>query len=645
MSSNYTKHFLESLYGTKPDETYILLWERLERKRSYWFKTVAEAVTFAAAHNVNLYAGVALSPQDYGPHNRCKAKNAVGLVGVFADLDVAGPGHKIDDLPATMSDALAILPPNFVPSMILDSGHGLQAWWLFEKPWIFGDAEERASAQELTKAWHRCIEARAAAQGCKVDAVHDLARVLRVPGTINRKDGLPDVEARIIEINDVRYNVEDFAGVLQEFPTPMLVNGTGKKASNPKVLSEPLVTRGDCPPGERVDPYYLLGMAYEKVAQGNGRNNSGFWLACQFRDNGFTIADALQFGPEYVARAGGVEPYTLAEYNASVRSAYSQPAREPLANGAVEPEDEVEAEPEPVTGEVAAEPAQRSTAVDDGDDDDHDDGGDDDPDDDRLTPPLARSRPESGPQPGPPPGIEEEKRVARAMVSRILGLDLVKVEKHGTVKGHYRLHLADGRQFDIGDAKVLDTQAQFRVAVIDGLNQQIPRLERKRWDRAVAAMLKLVEIIDTYTPAEMLGDELQAYLCDQARFCDSIEGLRADPEVMAAFFYEVKRYGAPIVETIQGGRVILSLVSFVAWVHRKSKTSLTTLEFANLLSRFGFKKVSTIASATFKGKREKLNRVWVADLASLPIQVTDEHEHRMGLAGVVAIRNRAVAGD
>ncbi|MFL5626274.1 MAG: phage/plasmid primase, P4 family [Ktedonobacteraceae bacterium] len=65
-----------------------------------------------------------------------------------------------------------------------------------------------------------------------------------------------------------------------------------------------------------------------------GRNNAGMWLACQLRDNGYSQSEAESIILSYAARApitntkGQHEPYTDEEAQASVRSAYSRPARE-----------------------------------------------------------------------------------------------------------------------------------------------------------------------------------------------------------------------------------------------------------------------------------------------------------------------------
>lgn len=76
----------------------------------------------------------------------------------------------------------------------------------------------------------------------------------------------------------------------------------------------------------------LVGSALRRAEQG-GRNNAGFWLACQLRDGGHSWQLAVAAMTRYqecvppVNSKGKAEPYTLAEAMASLAQAWSRPAR------------------------------------------------------------------------------------------------------------------------------------------------------------------------------------------------------------------------------------------------------------------------------------------------------------------------------
>ena len=86
------------------------------------------------------------------------------------------------------------------PSLIVDSGHGLQPWWLFKKPWIFRDDEERREAQTLVGRFQATLQVIAEDHGWRIDNTSDLARVMRPAGTWNRK--LEPVQVQIMEVSN-----------------------------------------------------------------------------------------------------------------------------------------------------------------------------------------------------------------------------------------------------------------------------------------------------------------------------------------------------------------------------------------------------------------------------------------------------------
>jgi hypothetical protein len=73
--------------------------------------------------------------------------------------------------------------------VIVYTGHGIQAYWPLDAEDAAG--LDNASADALEAAFGRLVGIVAEHYGAKADSVFDLARVLRVPGTLNFKDGHP----------------------------------------------------------------------------------------------------------------------------------------------------------------------------------------------------------------------------------------------------------------------------------------------------------------------------------------------------------------------------------------------------------------------------------------------------------------------
>ncbi len=71
-----------------------------------------------------------------------------------------------------------------------------------------------------------------------------------------------------------------------------------------------------------------LATALSKSRQGN-RNETGFWLACKLRDNGYTETEAEGIMLDYAGQVSGngTKPYTRTEALESLKSAFSKPPR------------------------------------------------------------------------------------------------------------------------------------------------------------------------------------------------------------------------------------------------------------------------------------------------------------------------------
>ena len=195
--------FFNLLFGKMPDGAWLNLW-RKAGLQSDWFQDIDLAAEWANG-KMNTYVGMAMVKQSGGPHDRIKSKDAGALPGLWADLDVFGQAHTEDNLLPDLDAALALLDdlPR-KPTLIVDSGHGLQAYWLFEEPWIFKTLDERDLARRTLRGWLAEIRKHTPHQ---VDSVGDLARVLRIPGTINHKEdkGCDKVFVTILKDDGPRY--------------------------------------------------------------------------------------------------------------------------------------------------------------------------------------------------------------------------------------------------------------------------------------------------------------------------------------------------------------------------------------------------------------------------------------------------------
>jgi len=218
---------LTSWFNGKPESDRILIWQ-LAGKRSFWYPSV-EAIPAEESWSGDTYFGVgtagADSATEYGAHHRCPADRITGIGGLWLDIDIASPAHKKGNLPPNEAEAMRLLTaafPALSPSYIIHSGHGLQAYWLFDK-WLPINTDEssaeakatgfaRAVVQDLLLAFNTHWRSHCAAEGFDADSVCDLARLMRLPGTTNCKlPGEPAGVTGLVSNPELKYSFKEFA--------------------------------------------------------------------------------------------------------------------------------------------------------------------------------------------------------------------------------------------------------------------------------------------------------------------------------------------------------------------------------------------------------------------------------------------------
>lgn len=261
-----TRRYFDALFLRKPRELSVNVWsikrpEEKRGKRSLYAVTVGGAVGEAEAKRVDcdVYAGVGFAPrgasQTIGPYRRLSKTNVAGIAGLWCDLDVnGGPEGKTGAAPDRDAALELVRRAPLPPSMMVDSGYGIQCYWLFDEPWIFGTPEERQGAGELAWKWQEKLR-RIAGElhpDFGMDSVADVSRVLRVPGTFNLKGGLR-APVRLIELDeDVRYDPQAF----EQHVANVQLSLTGSHAANGAAIADDIVIDLRCdadPPFEKFD--------------------------------------------------------------------------------------------------------------------------------------------------------------------------------------------------------------------------------------------------------------------------------------------------------------------------------------------------------------------------------------------------------
>jgi hypothetical protein len=196
MAAVDANEFLSLLFGhLSLNGLHLAIWDK-QSKATHTFQLpdLESAATdaVARAESADVYFGVCPYVK-VEPGSRGDASQAGALVGTWLDVDVKDPtAHKADNIPETREQAFDLIyeMPR-PPSVVVSSGYGLQAWWVFQEPFLIRSDADRIEAGQASSGWVTMANRRAAKHGWKLDPVGDLARVLRVPGTWNRKGQEP----------------------------------------------------------------------------------------------------------------------------------------------------------------------------------------------------------------------------------------------------------------------------------------------------------------------------------------------------------------------------------------------------------------------------------------------------------------------
>ena len=210
-----TLEFLQALYRDLPggalsvtakvDGSMLTKWfhpDQLEKMARFIHK---------CGQKYNTYIGINPRGKPLGEYSRGQKEDVGSLVAFYADCDVKGPAHKETRLPDTPEELLGFINSLPIPaSLAVDSGNGVHFYWLLKAPFMTDTDELRDKAEAWIKGWERYINDRALKErGWRFDAVCDLPRMLRAPGTTNFKTDEKPL-CHVLYSSDARYEPADF---------------------------------------------------------------------------------------------------------------------------------------------------------------------------------------------------------------------------------------------------------------------------------------------------------------------------------------------------------------------------------------------------------------------------------------------------
>jgi len=198
-STSIISYFVQKFTSYADDDAVMVILEysKNRKKPYYWGK---DHINFK--ENADYYFTPNLRSRFTGKGQGTK-DDVKYLTSFFADIDTGKTGHlnlsnvKFKTNEEALKDLKKKIP--LKPSMIVDSGHGLHVYWLFNEP---------IEATEKIKGQYEAMQKTLQCDLLEADKTHDCSRILRVAGTWNVK--ADPVPCEIMEENENRYELEDF---------------------------------------------------------------------------------------------------------------------------------------------------------------------------------------------------------------------------------------------------------------------------------------------------------------------------------------------------------------------------------------------------------------------------------------------------
>ena len=208
-----TANFFNQLYGKITAPNFAYLWTKQNGIFSFNISDVTQRIAMAKKavelSSIGVDVWHSVNPVCVQPTNDKRGDETVVSyqIACVVDIDIRSVAHKGDPslLAANFDEAKSFLP--FTPSLLIHSGYGLHAYYIFDTPIEITDGNR----ESLKHRNNLMIDiTRKNADGKTIDGVGDLPRVMRTPSTFNYKldkDHAPI--CHIVEDSGLRFATSD----------------------------------------------------------------------------------------------------------------------------------------------------------------------------------------------------------------------------------------------------------------------------------------------------------------------------------------------------------------------------------------------------------------------------------------------------
>jgi hypothetical protein len=509
---------------------------------------------------------------DHGPARRCVSAEIAGITGFWADLDLRSDAHSKKALPATVADALSIIPASMPPTIVILTGNGAHAWWIFKEPYIFDDDDDRQAMATHVARWHTLLCLNASSRGWAYDRLSDLARILRIPGTRNLKDPANPKDVVVHSFTDRRYNLSDFTQYLDDAAIPdAQAQENAAREWAERFADKPLLINTDARiPQEMLDGWMAADMRFKNT-----------WLRQRHdlkdqSQSGYDLALAV-FGTE-----AGLNEQQIVDLIVHHRSQFAQKHRTRVDY--FQRTIATASRRSPGVTPLPYAPAPGATTG-------------------NAAPPGAQGAPqEASARNGASPDPATTRALLCQRISEVLGVRVCRIVKFTGKEPTFHMELEEGK-IEFQNVGKLISQDSVRLAVAGSIGKLIRKLKPKIWEQLAQVMLDACII-------EQGGEEIEwegaarmyvAHYLSETGFIDTLEG------------QQVQNQRKPI---LLDGKVAICASDLQMYVNKTTFQGLSIKAVASMLGVLGGKSIRV------RGARFKEQSRWI-----LPVDQFDPAEY------------------
>lgn len=533
MDSTQASKFLNLWFGDSVLEetgSYLVRMDLPSRNIKSYTRVSSLVDNLDHATKQDIYYGVC--SQSRRPQNglRGSAETICVMPGLWADIDIKGGAHSNECLPGSVEEADSFLEELGVePTVKIHSGHGLQVYWKFVDPFIVISGSDLTRANTLTKRWAKTLGLLGEKYGWKLDSVHDLSRIFRVPGTVNRKNPDEIVPVDTLIDGGDSYSIPSMENNM--VPLAMIENDSRRRVVIPPVKANvqdgiPFQVEQLCD----INPQFKRTWEKRRGNEFKSMSEYDFSIANQMVDIGATdqqIADAIYaFRYKYNDKP---EKAQRVKYMTDTISKARAGCRERERNRDIVEELEEAVE----TGAIEDRWAALSDYCD-----------------------------------------HNIKRFFR------IGADQAF---------HYGIELANGKVYYVGPVSNLVSQARFRNFLLDSMHILPPRMPGAEYERMVEALVRGAETVDTDEgDAELTFDLMRLYWIREGG--NQIEGILDldDPRTTSEAAIQCLTANMPV---IYKGKRCVSLRKLLLFARYQAGEQISRPAMVRILNRAGCQRV------------------------------------------------------